>query len=216
MFTRGLYGILDVGLVGESSEAMLENLLCSGAPVVQLRWKGAAAGPMLEAARLLQEVCRRYGATSIVNDRADVAAAAGAGGVHLGQHDLTVWAARAVMPPGTVIGVSTHDLDQVEAALSVGADYIGFGPVFPTTTKEVPDPVVGLDLLGEVVNLVKGRVPVVAIGGITSANAFDVARAGADLAAVISDVLLANDAAGRARHIHEIMTARGAGQGSVA
>ncbi len=205
---RGLYGMADVGAL-ERREVSLEDgvraLLDGGAPIVQLRWKDASAGPMLKAARLLVARCKQYGALAIVNDRVDIAVASGAAGVHLGQDDLFVAQARSLLPAGALVGVSTHDLRQVDAALADGADYIGYGPVFSTATKTNPDPVVGLDGLAGAVARVAGRVPVVAIGGIDLPRVSSVAATGADLAAVVSDIIGHADIAGRARAVHEAM-----------
>jgi thiamine-phosphate pyrophosphorylase len=214
---RGLYAIADVDLLrrrGLDLDATLEALAASGAPVVQLRFKEAPGGALLEAARALVAACRRRGLVSVVNDRADVAAAAGADGVHLGQDDLPVAAARALLPKGAVVGQSTHDLDQIEGALAMGADYVGFGPVFGTRTKSNPDPVVGTAGLAEAVRKVRGRVPVVAIGGIGLETIGAVAEAGADLAAVISDVLGHPDPGERARTVHQAFLAAGKTQGA--
>jgi thiamine-phosphate pyrophosphorylase len=209
---RGFYGIADVSVLrsrGLGLEEGLLALLASGAPIVQLRWKGAPAGELLEAARKLVSLCDAAGALSIVNDRVDVAIASGAGGVHLGQDDLPLASARGMLREGALIGVSTHDLRQVEQAVAAGADYIGFGPVFSTSTKDNPDPVVGIEGLRETVGLVSGRLPVVAIGGIDLSRVLTVARAGADLAAVISEVLGHPDAVARGRAVHAAMTAGG-------
>jgi thiamine-phosphate pyrophosphorylase len=134
----------------------------------------------------------------IVNDRLDVALGGGAGGVHLGQDDLPLAAARKLVPAGFIIGISTHDVAQARAALEGGADYIGFGPCFPTATKQNPDPVVGLERLAEVCRL-GGRV--VAIGGITLERAGEVARAGAAAAAIISAVNGSADVTAAARSV---------------
>ncbi len=127
----------------------------------------------------------------IVNDRCDVAKAVGADGVHLGQEDLPLVDARAILGSGKLIGVSTHSLAQALEAEKAGADYIGFGPIFQTTTKENPDPVVGVGGLREV--RARVRIPIVAIGGITAQNVADVMNAGADGAAAISAILAAPD-----------------------
>ncbi|MFQ5926563.1 MAG: thiamine phosphate synthase, partial [Terriglobia bacterium] len=127
----------------------------------------------------------------VVNDRADVAWLAGAAGVHLGQQDLPVAAARALLGPERLIGVSTHTFTQVEAADATLADYVAFGPIFPTGTKVDAEPTVGLERLREI----RARVqkPLVAIGGITPANAAQVLAAGADAVAVISGWMQAQD-----------------------
>ena len=146
---------------------------------------------LYEMAAVLCPLVQKGGGTFIVNDRVDVAKAIGADGVHLGQEDLPLADARAILGPGRLIGISTHNLTQAAEAEAGGADYIGFGPVFPTETKENPDPVVGVEGLREVRALV--RIPVVAIGGITAKNAGGVRAAGADGVAVVSAVLAASD-----------------------
>ena len=142
-------------------------------------------------AAALCPLVQQGGGTFIVNDRCDVAVAVGADGVHLGQGDMPLADARGIVGPGTLIGISTHNLDQAIAAERGGADYIGFGPVFPTATKAHPDPVVGVEGLREVRGRV--RIPIVAIGGINAVNVHDVVAAGAGCCAVVSAVLAAPD-----------------------
>ncbi len=145
------------------------------------------------------------GVTFVVNDRADVAFAAEASGVHVGQEDLRAEAARSVIGPGKLIGVSTHNLDQFKDAAASSADYVAVGPVFSTSTKANPDPVVGIELIRRARRLT-GK-PIVAIGGITLESAAEVIRAGADSIAVISDILLAPDPGLRARQYIELLDA---------
>jgi thiamine-phosphate pyrophosphorylase len=177
-------------------------LLDGGARVLQLRMKRATPAAMLAVVDELRPLCKRREAILIVNDRLDVALAAGAHGVHLGQEDLPLAAARKLVASspaaagGFIIGVSTHNVAQAKAAQ--GADYIGFGPCFATETKENPDPVVGLELLAEVCRL---GTPVVAIGGITLDKVGEVARAGAAAAALISAVNAAPDVVAAARAV---------------
>lgn len=133
---------------------------------------------------------RRAGALFLVNDHADIAAAVDADGVHLGQEDLPAAAARRLLGRGKLIGISTHDLDQARAAEGDGADYIGFGPLFSTTTKNAGQGR-GTERLNEIRRAV--ALPVIAIGGITAANAGSAVAAGADGIAVISAVLGAED-----------------------
>src|SRR5262249_49144576 len=135
---RGLYGIVD--LAGESPDparalSIAAQLVEGGARILQLRMKQAQAAAMLATAEPLQSCCRQRGATFIVNDRVDVALALGADGAHLGQDDLPLAAARPIGPPGFILGISTHNEAQARAAVAGGADYIGFGPCFPTQTK---------------------------------------------------------------------------------
>src|ERR1700678_670173 len=141
----------------------------------------------------------------IVNDRPDIAAMVGAQGVHVGQEDLPVEAARTICPSPLWVGVSTHNLDQLRAADGTSADYIAVGPIFQTATKQNPDPIVGLDFLRKARNLT--RKPLVAIGGITVKSAGQVFRAGADSVAVISDLRSAPDPVQRASEYLEIARA---------
>jgi thiamine-phosphate pyrophosphorylase len=184
MKLRGYYAILD-----RASRPLAELLLAAGPCALQLRLKeGHSTRQILELGRWLAERTRLAGIPLIINDRVDVAVELGAAGVHLGQSDVPLAAAKAI-GPGLWCGVSTHSLEQVKQACQAGADYIGFGPIFPTRTKVNPDPVVGISGLEQAVRV--SSVPVVAIGGITVENAGQVATAGAAAACVISAV---NDA----------------------
>ena len=138
-----------------------------------------------------------------MNDRADVAALAGASGVHVGQEDLAVEDARAVVGPGRLVGVSTHNGAQFEQAAGTSADYIAVGPIFSTSTKSNPDPVVGTEFIRQVRPLTDK--PIVAIGGITLERAAEVVRAGADSVALISDILRARNPGERARQFIETL-----------
>jgi thiamine-phosphate pyrophosphorylase len=146
-----------------------------------------------------------YGVTFIVNDRADVAFMAAASGVHVGQEDLGVQAARNVVGEQKLVGVSTHNLKQFQQAAATSADYIAVGPVFTTTTKANPDPEIGMDFIRRVRPLTEK--PIVAIGGITLERAPEVIEAGADTVAVINDVLRAPDRAKRARQYIDLLEA---------
>jgi len=164
---RGCYAILD-----RDDERLARTLVEAGARVLQVRLKprGSAAGAdardVVRVATMARRLCDEAGAALVVNDRVDIALAVGADGVHLGQTDLPLAAARALAGDRLWIGVSTHDLAQVRAACAGGADYLGFGPVFATTTKANPDAVQGLDGLRAAV-VAAGTTPVVAIGGVT-------------------------------------------------
>ena len=153
----------------------VERAVLGGARVVQYRAKKKTAKEMLEEALLVREATRHHDALFIVNDRVDLAIAAEADGVHLGQDDLPVEYAKEIAGEDFIVGLSTHNLQQVEEANRKKGfiDYIGFGPVFSTTTKENPDPVVGVEKLCEAVKV--SELPVVAIGGIFKENIGEVA-----------------------------------------
>jgi thiamine-phosphate pyrophosphorylase len=173
------------------------ELADAGVRLMQLRDKRASPRDIHAQTRDFVEHLSPRGVRLIVNDRADIAAMAGAGGVHVGQEDLAVEEARAICRPSSWVGVSTHNLDQLREATRTSADYIAVGPLFPTSTKENPEPVVGIEFLREARGLT--RKPIVAIGGITVERAAEVFRAGADSVAVIRDLALARDPAARAR-----------------
>ncbi len=203
MKLAGLYLILDPSVAGLRSLTDLVNrALETGVRLFQLRMKTPHTGEFYDLAAHLCPLVQQGGGTFIVNDRCDVAMAVGADGVHLGQDDLPLADARAFMGPDKLIGISTHNLNQAIQAEAGGADYIGFGPIFPTATKEHPDPVVGVAGLREV--RAKVRIPIVAIGGITTKNIVDVRTAGADCIAVVSAVL---SAAEPAKAITDLMKA---------
>lgn len=165
-------------------EEIVQKLLAGGARLIQLRDKDAGARALLDAARGCLQLTRPAGARLIINDRVDVALTSQADGVHLGQEDLKVEEAREILGEDKIIGLSTHSIEQFRAALETSANYIAVGPVFPTKTKENPDPVVGLELVREAKALTDR--PLVAIGGITPEKAAEVIAAGADTVAVIA------------------------------
>lgn len=169
----------------------------AGAPAVQLRNKGQSARELLTVGRELRSITRAAGALLFVNDRLDVALALEADGVHVGPDDLTVAAVRAVAPPGFLIGRSADQLSVARQAVEDGADYIGCGAVYRTTTKGDAGEVIGLDGLDAVARAV--NVPVVAIGGITVARAAEVGRTRAAGIAVVGAVMAAGDVAGVVR-----------------
>ena len=196
-----LYAIFDVAAADPEAK-IPEALAESGIQLIQLRDKLSSARAIFAATKSLVARLSPKGVRVIVNDRPDIAAMAGAGGVHVGQDDLPVEAARTCCGADMWVGVSTHNLEQFELAAHTSADYIAVGPVFATATKENPDPVVGLELLREARRLT--RKPLVAIGGVTIESAESVYRAGADSIAVISDLLSAPDPVQRAREYLEI------------
>lgn len=200
------YPIVDVAVCESrrmDPRVLAAACLAGGARLLQVRAKGDASGALLALVEHIVALARPYGAQVIVNDRADLARIAGAHGVHVGQDDLPPSAARAVLGAG-IVGISTHDEAQVDAALASAADYIAVGPVYDTATKDTGYRARGLDL----VRYASGRGKLVAaIGGIDLARASEVVHAGADLIAVISDVL-SGDPAGRTR---EYVAALGGG-----
>ncbi|OGL20100.1 MAG: thiamine-phosphate diphosphorylase [Candidatus Rokubacteria bacterium RIFCSPLOWO2_12_FULL_71_22] len=194
-----LYVILDrTAARGRDLEEILEAALAGGCRMFQLREKEWPSGRLLPLAEQLRRRCRGAGATFLVNDRVDLALAADADGVHLGQEDLPAHAARPLLRPGMILGLSTHDVPQARAAQAAGADYVAVGSMFPTGTK--PDfRLVGPDLLARLRPEI--RAPLVGIGGITVENVAEVIRAGADGVAVISAVCGAPDPAAATRRL---------------
>lgn len=190
-----LYAILDASLTPDPA-ALARKLAAAGVQLMQLRDKRGTSRKIHEETRELRSLQGR-GVRIIVNDRPDIAAITGASGVHVGQDDLPVEDARKICKPPLWVGVSTHNLNQLREADATSADYIAVGPVFPTETKENPDPVVGLELLRAARQLT--RKPLVAIGGITIESAAEVYAAGADSLAVIRDLALAANPQQRAR-----------------
>ncbi|MEZ5290310.1 MAG: thiamine phosphate synthase [Vicinamibacterales bacterium] len=198
-----LYAIVDVDVCragGRDPAETAEAILAAGVSHLQIRAKTLGAAAFLALVERVAESARPAGAVVVVNDRVDVARCAGVG-VHLGQTDLSVAAARTVLGPDAVIGRSTHSPRELEAALGEAATYVAYGPVFATRTKANPDPVVGLPGIVSAAARVRqdGR-PLVAIGGITLETAAAVRAAGADQVAVIGDLVAGPDAPGdRAR-----------------
>ena len=179
-----LYAITDPQLSNFTHVEIVELLLATGVRFIQLRDKEASSKELLDQARACLELTRAAGAELLINDRIDVALTANADGVHLGQGDLNVEEAREILGDEAIIGVSTHSLEQFKAALKTSVNYVAVGPVYATTTKENPDPVVGLELV-KAAKALADR-PLVAIGGITIERAKEVIAAGADSVAVIS------------------------------
>lgn len=195
-----LYAIFDPSQArGRPPSPILRQLLDGGARIIQLRAKETAARDCLNLAREARELCRAAGCLFIVNDRVDIALAAKADGVHLGQEDLPLYVARRLLGRDKIIGISTHDLAQAREAEQGGADYIGFGPIFGTATKNTGYSARGPAMLKEIRQAVK--IPIVAIGGINEKNVAQVWQAGADSAAIISDLMGAEDVGGKVRKI---------------
>jgi thiamine-phosphate pyrophosphorylase len=188
-----LYPIVDAAFFSTAEEvaAFAAELVAGGCTLLQYRNKSGNARVMLEQARELRKLSRaRVPAPHvrlIMNDRADLCLAAEFDGVHVGQDDLSPESVRRIIGPERWLGVSTHNPEQLAGADKTSADYLAIGPVFSTSSKDKPDPVVGLEGVRRARALT--RKPLVAIGGITRANAASVIEAGADSVAVISDLL---------------------------
>jgi thiamine-phosphate pyrophosphorylase len=183
-----IYPITDTAISGLTHCEQVKQLIEGGATLIQLREKRASPREFFQAARESLSIAHAAGIKLIINDRVDIALAIGADGVHLGQADMPVEAARRLLGGRSIIGCSTHNLNQVEEALRLPIDYLAFGPIFPTATKENPDPIVGLAELAQIKNLV-GSLPLVAIGGIGADAIREVLMSGADSIAIISAVL---------------------------
>lgn len=187
-FPSPLYPIVDSLDSRRSHVVIAREMLEAGVRFLQLRVKNRGTGEFVAIARQVKRLADSVGAALIINDRADVAKLIDAAGVHLGQGDLPADEARALLGPDKIIGLSTHSLAQVELAVrTMPLDYLGYGPIFATTSKQNPDPVQGLEAL----RAVRGhtRVPLVAIGGITAETMPAVLAAGADAVAMIGEIV---------------------------
>jgi len=185
-----VYPITDTELSGLSHAEQVGYLITGGATLIQLRDKHAAPRDFYRQAEAALQIARAHHVRLIINDRVDVALALRADGVHLGQTDMTAEAARRLLGERVIVGISTHNLAQAEMAVNMPVDYVAFGPIFKTATKKNPDPIAGVETL-RAVRSIAGALPVVAIGGITLANAEEAWKAGADavssIAALVSD-----------------------------
>ena len=197
-----LYAIVDTAQTGgRPLVSVIDAMLAGGVSVLQLRVKDRPADEFLRLALTARERTTRAGCLFIVNDRVDIALAARADGVHLGQDDLPLEAARPLVGE-MLIGISTHSLEQAEAAERGGADYIGFGPMFPTRTKETGYGSRGVAMLESVRRRV--GIPIVAIGGITADNVARTWNSGADAAAMISYLTQSDDVTARVKEILDL------------
>lgn len=181
-----LYPVTDRYLSGLSHAEQVARLIDGGATLIQLREKVDPPSRFYTEAKAALVLARAHGVQLIINDRVDIALALHADGVHLGQDDLPPEAARRILGPDALIGYSTHNLEQAKLAAAMPIDYVAIGPIFPTATKQSENRSVGLRGL----HLVRETLtcPLVAIGGITSGNIGSVLNAGADAAAIISDI----------------------------
>ncbi|MGI8996843.1 MAG: thiamine phosphate synthase [Pyrinomonadaceae bacterium] len=188
-----LYPITDARLSGLTHAEQVARFAAGGAMLIQLREKHASPREFYVEAEAALHVARERGVQLIINDRADIALALRADGVHLGQDDLDPLAARRLLGADAIIGYSTHNIEQAIEAAQLPISYLAIGPIFVTHTKENPDPVIGLDGLRRVraqLDATATRLPLIAIGGITTENASAILDAGADSVAVVSALLL--------------------------
>ena len=196
-----LYGILDLGYVAElEAERVAAALLAGGVSLLQLRAKGKDLALIEDIARRVLPLCRAAKIPFILNDHPALAAAVDADGLHLGQDDGSLAAARAVVGPTMMIGRSTHSLAQARAALAEGFDYIGFGPLFPTPTK-AGRPAIGLTDIAAMEREVGSHIPAFCIGGIHPGNLREVIAAGARRVVIVSALLKAPDIAAATRDV---------------
>ena len=182
-----LHVITDTSIQSRFTHTQLaEMAIRGGADTIQFRQKIGTTRQLVETAQSVQSVCAQYGVPLIVNDRADIALAVGSEGVHLGQDDLPVSIGRRMVPSETIIGASARTEEKILAAITDGADYIGVGPIYQTSSKPDAESAKGLKALRRMCEI--AQCPVIAIGGITAETAYDVVRAGAHGIAVISAV----------------------------
>ncbi len=199
-----LHILTDTVLQSRFSHMEITRLaIVGGADTIQYRQKSGSTREMIEIARNMKRLCSEADVTFIVNDRLDVAIAAEADGVHLGQEDFPIPMARELLGEGRIIGGSAATLDEARKCLSEGADYVGFGPVYPTSSKDDAGPVSGIDILKQVVEIIP--VPIIAIGGVGAENIPDVMRAGAHGIAVISAVCCQDDPEKATRSLYQAL-----------
>jgi thiamine-phosphate pyrophosphorylase len=183
-----VYPITDISITKLSHLEQVERLIAGGVKFIQLRDKNSTPNDFYKAAKAVIDFTRGKDVKIIINDRVDIALVIKADGVHLGQDDLPPENARRILGEKAIIGFSTHNISQAIEAIKMPLDYIAIGPIYATSTKENPDPMVGLEGL-KIVRQAIGDFPLVAIGGINSENANEVLRNGADSVAVISQIL---------------------------
>jgi len=200
-----LYAILDLGYVAQADRVVTAlKLIAGGADLLQLRAKGHDMEGIRDVAKEILPICRAAGVPFIINDYPELAAELDADGVHVGQDDGPLAAAREMIGSGKIIGRSTHSLVQAGAALDEGFDYIGFGPLFPTPTK-LGRPGIGLADISAMLCDVGAKIPAFCIGGIKRANLPEVVAAGARRVVIVSDLLTAGDIESATREAREIL-----------
>lgn len=201
-----IYIILDSQFAPKPLEPLLEILAKVGVGWVQLREKTASSKAFFETAQSLVSLCRQNHLTAIINDRVDIALLTDAGGVHLGQDDLPVEEARKILGHNKIVGVSTHNLKQALEAQRSTADYVAIGPVYPTASKQNPDPIVPREELVAIRSQITK--PLVAIGGITAENAAGLFELGINSLAVIRDILLSDNVESRIKQYFAVAPCR--------
>ena len=202
-----IYALTDAHLsLGRSTFAVVEEMLKAGIRIIQYREKDKPSGAMLEECLALRRITREAGCCFIINDHVDIAMLCEADGVHVGQDDLPLWAVRQLMPPTCLVGVSVRNAEEARIAIADGADYLGAGAVFPTTTKS--DAVeTGLAFLRELTAV--SPVPVVAIGGINEHTIRTAAAHGARCFAIVSAITAAPDIPGSVARLRELLAIEG-------
>jgi len=212
--TARLYGIVDLGYLSmDDCVGATLALLEGGVDFLQLRAKDHHTTSIARIARELVPLCRARKVPFIINDFVEIAREVEADGVHLGQEDGEIGDARAALPAGALVGRSTHSPEQARAALKEGASYIGFGPLFPTPTKE-GRPGIGLNHVEEVEREVGAEIPVFCIGGIKTENLRQVLDAGASRVVIVSGLLQAEDIQGACRQVREVLGGQVIGEGA--
>lgn len=205
MKDAALYAILDLGYTLEQNAvATTAALLKGGADVLQLRAKSHDMAAIRRVAQAILPLCREAGVPFILNDHTALAAELGADGLHIGQDDGSLAAARDLMGPGKIIGRSTHSFAQARAALAEGFDYIGFGPLFPTPTK-AGRPGIGLADIAAMEDEVGKHIPAFCIGGIKRSNLTEVLAAGARRVVIVSDLLTSSDIGQATREVRMVL-----------
>jgi len=203
-----LHILTDIVLQNRFSHMELAKLaIRGGADTIQFRQKEGSTREMIQVAGDVREVCAESGVTFIVNDRVDVAIASEADGVHLGQDDFPIPLARELLGKGRIIGGSAATMEEARKCLSEGADYVGFGPVYPTSSKDDAGPVSGVSILKGVVEAIP--LPIIAIGGVMAANTAEVMQAGAHGIAVISAVCCQEDPEQATKDLYRALHQRG-------
>lgn len=199
-----LHVLTDTVLQSRFSQIELTQMaIAGGADTIQFRQKSGSTREMIEIARQLKQLCSEAGVMFILNDRVDISIAADADGVHLGQDDFPIPLARKLLGESRIIGGSAATLEQAQKCLAEGADYVGFGPVYPTTSKADAAPFTGIDLLKQVVKSIP--LPIIAIGGVSTENTPEVMQAGAHGIAVISAVCCQDDPEQATRALHKAL-----------